>query len=118
MHYKYGFLALLVLVVSVNTSDYMYSSSANCTNMVVCNCNVKQDSNFTEAIKALETKLDKLIALVNKTSPPTPQPTQPPGELPQILFVYLLLFLLLFLFLFLFSRLHRDKIEQDSRFSN
>lgn len=35
------------------------------------------------AIKTLETKLENLIALVNKTSTATPQPTQP-GKLPWI----------------------------------
>lgn len=29
------------------------------------------------AIKTLETKLENLIAMVNKTSTPTPQPTRP-----------------------------------------
>ena len=44
-------------------------------NMMVCN--LIQDSHVSEAIKTLETKLENLIALVNKSS--TPQPT-PPGK--------------------------------------
>ena len=43
--------------------------------MVVCNCNVNQDSH--KAMKALKTKIEHLIALVNKTS--TPQPTVTPS---------------------------------------
>ena len=39
-------------------------------------CNLIKDSHVNEAIKTLETKLDNLIALVNKTLPP-----QPPGKL-------------------------------------
>lgn len=45
---------------------------------VVFNCNVNQDSHISQAIKALETKMEQLIALVNKTS--TPQPRKPPGK--------------------------------------
>jgi len=37
-------------------------------------CNLIQDSHVSEAIKTLETKLEHLIALVNKTSPPQPTP--------------------------------------------
>ena len=44
-------------------------------NMMVCN--LLQDSHVSEAIKTLETKLENLIALVNKSL--TPQPT-PPGK--------------------------------------
>jgi len=42
-------------------------------------CNLIQDSHVSEAIKALDMKLEKLIALVNKTSLPVPQPTTPPA---------------------------------------
>ena len=46
--------------------------------MMVCTCCLNQDSDVSKAIKALETKLEKLIALVNKTAPPQ---TQAPGNL-------------------------------------
>ena len=47
---------------------------------VVFNCNANQDSNISKAIKALETKMDHLIALVNKTSSQA-QPSAVPGKL-------------------------------------
>ena len=74
------FFALIVmLIVAVNCADA--SKSANnqtpppaktCEKPVVCNCypTVNQDSHVSDAIKNLETKLEKLIALVNKTSTP------------------------------------------------
>ena len=37
-------------------------------------CNLIQDSHVHAAIKNLETKLENLIALVNKTRPPQPTP--------------------------------------------
>ena len=50
----------------------------HCDKILVCNCDLNQDSNVSKAIKALETKLEKLIALVNRTAPPQPQ--QAPGN--------------------------------------
>ena len=46
---------------------------------VVFNCNVNQDLHISQAIKALETKMERLIALVNKTSA-RPQLTKPPRK--------------------------------------
>lgn len=80
---KFAFLALLVLIDAKSSwvNAAFNSSSEDCAaKMVVCNCNVNQDSQLTEAIKALDAKLEKLIALVTNTSPPTPQPTQSPGN--------------------------------------
>lgn len=50
----------------------------HCDKILVCNCDLNQDSDVSKAIKALETKLEKLIALVNRTAPPQPQ--QAPGN--------------------------------------
>jgi len=43
-------------------------------------CNLIQDSHVSEAIKTLETKLENLITLVNKTSPPQPTPQAFPAS--------------------------------------
>ena len=43
-----------------------------------CHCNLHQDPRIFEAIKALEAKVERLITVVNKTSPQTPSPT--PGK--------------------------------------
>ena len=45
---------------------------------MVCNlmCNLLQDSDANDAIKMLQTKLESLIAVVNK-----PSPTLPPGKI-------------------------------------
>ena len=65
---------------SVINDNQTPSGTANhCGKMVVCNCNLNQDSmDVSKAIKTLETKLENLIALVNKTLPPKPNP---PGKL-------------------------------------
>lgn len=94
MRSKFAFLALLTLICDkcwwVNAVHN--SSSEDCSaKMVVCNCNVNQDAYFTEALSALEAKLNKLIALMNITSPPLPQPTQPQGECLEITLVFVLL---------------------------
>jgi len=54
-------------------------SPKTCDKMMVCNCNVNQDSRVSEAIKGLETNMQQLIALVNKTL--ALQPTTTPGKL-------------------------------------
>ena len=95
MRSKFAFLALLTMIRDkcwcVNAVHN--SSSEDCSaKMVVCNCNVNQDAHFTEALSALEAKLDKLMALMNITSPPPPQPTQPPGERLEITLVFVLSF--------------------------
>lgn len=91
---SFVFLVLILVLKAVYEAK---SSSVNVSNkptplyaktidkMMVCN--LIQDSQVSEAIKALDIKLEKLIALINKTSPllPTPpppsppQPTKPPG---------------------------------------
>ena len=43
------------------------------------NCNCNQDPHVSEDIKEIKTKLEQLVALVNKTL--TPRPTTTPGKL-------------------------------------
>ena len=68
------FLAVF-LVLTVNGAD---NSSQSCAKpydkMMVCNlmCNLLQDSDANDAIKMLQTKLENLIAVVNKPSPTLP----------------------------------------------
>ena len=67
------FFALIVmLIVAVNCASTSTSAknqtplpAKTCENPVVCNCNVtvNRDSHVSDAIKNLETKLEKLIAL-------------------------------------------------------
>ena len=94
MRSKFAFLVLLVLInaKSLRVNAAFNSSSEDCAaKMVVCNCNVNQDSQVSEAIKALDAKLEKLIALFTNTSPPTPQPTQSPGELQHLILTFIFL---------------------------
>ena len=71
------FLAVF-LVLAVNGAN---NSSKSCAKpydkRMVCNlmCNLLQDSDANDAIKMLQTKIENLIAVVNK-----PSPTLPPGE--------------------------------------
>ncbi|XP_044167592.1 uncharacterized skeletal organic matrix protein 5-like isoform X1 [Acropora millepora] len=81
MQSAYRFLAVIVLAVFLN--DAFASADANQTPLagrgsVVCN--LIQDSHVNTAIKNLETKLEILIALVNKTRPPQPTPTPIPAS--------------------------------------
>ena len=82
------FLGAIVLILSVNGGQALPVSLTNnltpdtikTDKTVVFNCNANQDSNISEAIKALETKMDHLIALVNKTSTQA-QPSTVAGKL-------------------------------------
>jgi len=69
------------LPMSKNKNQTPISAKMLGDKTVVFNCNVNQDSHISQAIKALETKMEQLIALVNKTST-SPQPTKPPAVLP------------------------------------
>lgn len=76
---------ICVALLHVARSSLLISSNEtpsvninHCDKVLVCNCDLNQDSNVSKAIKALETKLEKLIALVNRTA--TPQPQQAPGN--------------------------------------
>ena len=75
-----AFLGLITLMFAVNWAK---SSLANATknhslpvglcektpiNHCNCHCNVNQNSGIDEAVKALERKLEHIIALVNETS--------------------------------------------------
>ena len=72
------FLAVF-LVLTVNGAN---NSSKSCAKpydkMMVCNlmCNLLQDSDANDAIKMLQTKLESLIAVVNKHLV-----TLPPGKM-------------------------------------
>ena len=66
-------LLLFAVCFSANFLALMAQGShmiSNQTNTSCCNTMIS-------AIKTLETKLENLIAMVNKTSTPTPQPTRP-----------------------------------------
>ncbi|XP_067028482.1 uncharacterized skeletal organic matrix protein 5-like [Acropora muricata] len=81
MQSAYRFLAVIVLAVFLN--DAFASADANQTPLagrgsVVCN--LIQDSHVNTAIKNLETKLENLIALVNKTRPLQPAPSPIPAS--------------------------------------
>ena len=82
MRKSFAFLVLIVIMAAVNCAKS--SNTANnqtpppgkaCEKPVLCNCNLNQaDPHVSEAIKKIEAKLENLIALVNKTSPPQPKP--------------------------------------------
>ena len=77
MQSAYCFLAVIVLAVLLN--DAFASADANQTPLASRGsvvCNLIQESHVNTAIKNLETKLEILIALVNKTRPPQPTPTR------------------------------------------
>ena len=73
------YILAVYLVLTVNGAK---NSSKSCAKpydkMMVCNlmCNLLQDSDANDAIKMLQTKLENLIAVVNK-----PSPTLPPGKM-------------------------------------
>ena len=74
MQSAYRFLALIVLVVSLNHyADANQTLLAGGGSVV---CNLIQDSHVNAAIKNLETKLENLIALINKTHPLQPAPSR------------------------------------------
>ena len=66
------------LVLTVNGDKLSKSCAKPYDRMMVCNlmCNLLQDSDANDAIKMLQTKLESLIAVVNK-----PSPTLLPGKL-------------------------------------
>ncbi|XP_068729152.1 uncharacterized skeletal organic matrix protein 5-like [Montipora capricornis] len=82
MQSKYLFLVAILLTVFLSGAfgSNTGTSQTPSTNKAFNNkplmvCNLIQDSHVSEAIKKLETKLENLIAMVNKTS--TSQPSQP-----------------------------------------
>ncbi|CAH3151087.1 unnamed protein product [Porites lobata] len=89
MHFSYVFVVLSVLTgvrvtAVINTVNNDHQSAAICCDKpsVVCNCNINTDqssSNVSEAIEALERKVDHLISLVSNSSTSSPEPTNPPG---------------------------------------
>ncbi|XP_074612356.1 putative skeletal organic matrix protein 5 [Acropora palmata] len=81
MQSAYRFLVVIVLAVFLN--DAFVSADANqapLTGGGTMVCNLIQDSHVHTAIKNLETKLENLIALVNKTRPPKPTPPPVPAS--------------------------------------
>ena len=73
------FALIVVLIVAVNCANALKSAknqtpppAKTCEKPVVCNCypTANHDLHVSDAIKKLETKLEKLIALVNKASTP------------------------------------------------
>ena len=89
-HFSYVFVVLSVLTdvrvtAVINTVNNDSQSAAICCDKpsVVCNCNINTDqpsSNVSEAIEALERKVDHLISLVSNSSTSSPEPTNPPGK--------------------------------------
>ena len=73
------YVLAVFLFLTVNGAD---NSSQSCVKpydkMMVCNlmCNLLQDSDANDAIKMLQTKLEILIAVLNK-----PSPNLPPGKM-------------------------------------
>ena len=85
-----AFLGMIVVMLSLNfAKPSSMNASSNQTRSPVCpkvpvnncncHCNVNQVSFVSKAINALETKLEQLITLVNKTS--AQQSTAPQGKL-------------------------------------
>ncbi|XP_015780172.1 PREDICTED: uncharacterized skeletal organic matrix protein 5-like isoform X4 [Acropora digitifera] len=78
MQSAYRFLALIVLVVFLN--HYAHANQTPLAGGGSVVCNLIQDSHVNAAIKNLETKLENLIALVNKTRPLQPAPSPIPAS--------------------------------------
>ena len=72
MHAMFGFLVFTAMILAANCAKSLTKSCDRAR--VVYNCNVNHDSQVSEAIKKLETKIDSLIALVNNASTPKPIP--------------------------------------------
>ena len=75
MQSEFRFLAVIVLLVALN--DAFTSACADqkpSAEKPTLVCNLIQDSHVSAEIKNLETKLENLIALVNKTYPLQPAP--------------------------------------------
>ena len=82
-----GFFAIISSMNAAKSS--LINTNKNRIPLCSCHCNLNQDRMVCDkALKALETKLDMLIALVSKTSSPTPQPTKPPGKQKLLLFPF------------------------------
>ena len=83
---KAYFLAVF-FVLSVNGDKSSKSCAKPYDKMMVCNltCNLLQDSGANDAIKILQTKLESLIAVVNK-----PSPALPPGTLTSMMSFWIL----------------------------
>ena len=71
---------LVVVQIASSASPTPYSAKTYDKNKV---CNLIQDSQVSEAIKTLETKLENLIVLVNKLSTTPP----PPGKFRESFFL-------------------------------
>ncbi|XP_015780169.1 PREDICTED: uncharacterized skeletal organic matrix protein 5-like isoform X2 [Acropora digitifera] len=78
MQSAYRFLALIVLVVFLN--HYAHANQTPLAGGGSVVCNLIQDSHVNTAIKNLETKLENLIALINKTHPLQPAPSPIPAS--------------------------------------
>ena len=72
------FLAVFLVLTANGANNSSKSCAKPYVKMMVCNlmCNLLQDSDANDAIKMLQTKLENLIAVVNK-----PSPTLPPGNM-------------------------------------
>ena len=83
------FLAFVVMISAMNGFKCsLMNASKNQTPLCNCHCNVNQvPQDCNKVMKALEAKIEHLIALVNKTSilSPSPEPTKPPGK---IIYIY------------------------------
>ena len=77
MQSAYRFLVVIVLAVFLNDAFALADANqAPLTGGGTMVCNLIQDSHVHGAIKNLETKLENLIELVNKTRPPQPTPSR------------------------------------------
>ena len=90
MRLLFIFLGLIGKILTVHRVDSLPINAGknggpgngkSCDKAVVCNCNynVKVHSHVSGDIRELKTKMEQLIALMNKTSPSTPPPTTLPG---------------------------------------
>ena len=70
----FGFLVLTAMIFAANCAKTKSLTKSCDSDRVVCSCNVNHDSQVSESIKKLETKMESLIALVNNTSTPKPNP--------------------------------------------
>ena len=72
-------LGLIVVISAVNgAKSSLINASKHPTPLCQCNCNCNLNHD-SHAMKALEAKLDHLVAVINKTS--TPQPIIASGKL-------------------------------------
>jgi len=82
-----AYFLTVFFVLSVNGDKSSKSCAKPYDKMTVCNlmCNLLQDSGAKDAIKMLQTKLEDLIAVINK-----PPPTLPPGTLTSMMSFWIL----------------------------